>query len=67
MDILDTKKVTVVVLERSIPEESRKEIYNDVHFYECDVSDYKTVIEVFERVNKEVGACTEHDRLMHAC
>ena len=66
MDILDTKKVTVVVLERSIPEESRKEIYNDVHFYECDVSDYKTVIEVFERVNKEVCA-SEYDGLMHAC
>ena len=54
VEILDTKKVSVVVLDLHAPKASSSE-YNDVHFYQCDVSDFKQVQEAAERVRKEVG------------
>lgn len=53
VDILDTKSVSVVVLDRSLPAHGSAQ-YNDVSFYECDVSSYAKVQEVAEQIRKEV-------------
>jgi hypothetical protein len=53
VDILDTKSVTVVVLDRALPSSGSKE-YNDVSFYECDVSSYASVQATANQIRKEV-------------
>lgn len=59
VDILDLKKVTVVVLDRTLPDSGSQD-YNDTHFYQCDVSDPKRVAEVAETIKKEVRMGTHH-------
>merc|ERR1712093_7325 len=54
VDVLDLKKVTVVVLDRTLPDSGETD-YNDTHFYQCDVSDYEQVARVAETIKKEVG------------
>lgn len=53
VDILDTKKVTVIVLDRTLPVSSASQ-YNDVSFYECDVSQYSSVTNIAEQIRQEV-------------
>ena len=54
VDILDIKKVTVVVLDIAVPEKGSSE-YNDVHFYQCDVSDAKQVSQIAQKIKAEVS------------
>lgn len=56
VDILDIKKVTVVVLDVAVPNQGSSE-YNDVHFYQCDVSDAKQVSQIAQKIKTEVSEC----------
>lgn len=50
--LLRKKGIPVAVLDRNIPSQSEWE--DDVHYYQCDVSDFKQVAEIAQRVEKEV-------------
>lgn len=54
VDILDMKKVTVVVLDRDDPDLAVTTGYNDVCFYKCDIADKAEIRHVAKRVRNEV-------------
>lgn len=52
---LAIRNVTVINLTKSVPVDSEDNDNDNIHTYECDVSDWKQVEAVAARVRKEVS------------
>lgn len=51
--VLRMKGVPVAVLDRNVPPKSEWE--DDIHYYQCDVSDFKQVSEAAKKIEQEVS------------
>ncbi|CAI5760156.1 unnamed protein product [Candida verbasci] len=56
VSILAAKSTKIVVLDINLPEEPNK--YENVHYYQCDVSDRHQIFEVQKLIKKEIGIIT---------